>query len=361
VRGACERLGTEASEGLTRTLGRSASDDRIRAWAPHAVGRLLGGEAVPDVPPAEEDQLFLDAFAAILRGAADRLRPLHGTRRGCWPRVTAGRIEIVVPDGDPCGGACASYVERAIRDLTVRYGEEDRSPARCRSVAASKVTDAERSEHAAVGMYVRLDRLDPDEPGNFEPHPDRSHRPLRAPAWYRNAIPDALGRRRAYELLRHARNNDPVVGTIPWPLERWMDDDGLSRDEELALVERILDALTTSNEAWVERNVWRPLAAKPQQPSMRTVEELSGEGDASTAPEGPEGRGAGGGSRFPGPADRDEDIVALLQDVRARRATGLPAREAVAHAVEAVGGTVRDLDELVTLVGEVIVDAYWAF
>jgi hypothetical protein len=354
--GRCEHVGTAASERLTRTLGRAATDESIRAWAPHVVGRLLGLDTVPEVPRAEREQLELDGFVAMLRGAADRLRPLHGTGPACWPRVVAGRIEIVSPEGDPCGGACAVYAAWAIRDLTDRYGEEDRSPARCRAVAASKVTDAERVEQGAADMYVRLDRLDPDRPGNFAPHPDRPDRPLNAPAWFRDAIPDTLGRRRIFELLRHARNNDPVRGKVPWPIEKWADQDGLDQTEEFDLIERVLDALTAVDETWVEDNVWRPLAAKPQVPSGELVEQLSTDGDAPAGFESA-GNASASGPTEPGPTDRDEDIVALLAAVRVEHERGLRAREAIMRAVEAAGGTVGDLDELEILVGEMALDA----
>ncbi len=198
-------------------------------------------------------------LAAVFAGSDAVRRRLHGTQRTCWVDCDGSAVTLRTLPGDPaCDGACMEACFEALERLLQRFGE-DLTDQRCRGLASNEVDSVLRRWDGDRGLYVRLDRLDPDRPGTFVAT-ETSRAPV-APAWYRDALRDHASRRRAHRLLWFARSADVAYDCV-FPIERWADEDGLTVREEQQLVASIVQRLSDARPDFVEANIERPLAAK---------------------------------------------------------------------------------------------------
>lgn len=194
------------------------------------------------------DRVRTQVYAAVLSGSTQYRRLFHRTQRPCRILVGVDGIARFKPQDPVCDGLCVELAFRGVENFNHRR-HGPLTPARAQALGQTIVIDEVRKMHAAHGMYVRLERL----------NPDAAEYARSVPRWYLDALPDQKLQRRAHAMLTHVRTMD-VTRANPWPLQRWAEEDGLGTVEEQARINEILRALQAKKPAFVNDNITRPIS-----------------------------------------------------------------------------------------------------
>lgn len=203
------------------------------------------------VSPLDSPWAFAAAFDVIIWSAGSDVRRIarHAGQR-CPQRLPrpiglggAPMTAVCQQDCESDHALVRQQVYVNVQQKVRRSGLPDNLSAYVRKVAGNCWGDRHRQLAGEVGVVQR---------------------PARAVQadWVVAALPDPTDRELLERMLQFAGSEDPVPADAPWPIRRWAERDGVPHVAMELQVAHVLEQLSLSDAAWLDRNLIRPLSRK---------------------------------------------------------------------------------------------------